>query len=95
MFSVPLSLVAFEVDCLLFTNFLLNGLARFKSQISLKMLIKMLFSQKKKKKLFQVRLLGQTAELNSAELKKTCNTSLFADTYVNMINFFYAFSRLL
>ena len=38
--------LTFEVDYLLFTNFLINGLARFKSQTSLKML----FSQKKKKK---------------------------------------------
>ena len=35
------------------------------------------------------------AELNSAELKKTCNTNLFADAYVNMINFIYAFSSAL
>ena len=44
--------------------------------------------------------MGQTAELDSAELdsaelKKTCNTDGFADAYVNMINFIYAFSSAL
>ena len=49
-------------------------------------------------KLFSVRLLGQRAELNSAELKKetkkkTCKAGLFAEAYVNMINFFMQLVR--